>query len=900
MVTQKEYVFGNQVLVSETDLHGTIIYANDAFVDVSGYRRSEIMGQPHNILRHPDMPATAFADMWRSLKLGLPWSGLVKNRRKNGDHYWVMARAAPVYENGQVVRYLSVRYAPSREAVRWAEKAYPDLKQGRLKLRGGQVARWWHRCPLFRAKAGHMVGVFAAFLLGYGGLCLFLENALNPLWFVVISAVFLTLIGWKLRQNAARLRGYAEALSELVEGRFNHSVAFDHSRALNRSDPYNRIGALIGCAQSNLARTQDESQALVCEGIKNTSGLNAASVGLMIADNDHVIQYANPSVLAMLQHHETTLQKYLPDFHARQVVGQSMDVFHRTPEKQRKRVEGLTEAYQTEVALDDMVLSLNVIPIWEGGVRHGTVVEWQDVTDQKAVEAQISKAAESIARGRFEVRLSSERVNDAFLQGLISSFQAMSNNVKTVLEKTSHAVGELAFSRISRQLDGDFHGLYRIIKNTVGVSFRGLNEAVGQVQFRAREVDIAVSSLSQGVNEFSSNIQQQAAAIEQTSSAMTELSASVSENAETVRLTSEEAELVSKKVQSGTQVMQKAVSAMEAIEHSGKQIGEITTMIDSLAFQTNLLALNAAVEAARAGEHGRGFAVVAGEVRSLAEKSAGAAKDIQSLIETSVSQIKEGTRLVMETGRELSEIESHVSTMNDMVSQVAVASTQQEAGILEVNKAVTLMDEMAQKNATLVDQTAETATSVSSQVSGLEALVAKFELSSFGQQISQHGLTPLAEYKQAHYNWRIRMGNVLSGLESIDSTETIKNHHLCGLGKWRDKEGRAYDHLTEMQQLDRHHEAFHHAVAKAIDLKNIGDEKSAYDLLSEIDMLSDKVVQDLTALEKQVSSGSVSVQPVENKLLSEVRTGTHAASVAVSRAGGLPDKAVAADQWSEF
>lgn len=163
-----QYFFGEAVLVSETDLHGTIVYANDAFVTTSGYAHKELIGQPHNIIRHPDMPAAAFADMWRSLKLGLPWSGLVKNRRKNGDYYWVIARASPVYENGKVVRYLSVRYAPPQQMVAAAESLYLQLNQGKRSLQGGRVKRLWHKCPLFKAQSSQVLAVFVVAVAGLG------------------------------------------------------------------------------------------------------------------------------------------------------------------------------------------------------------------------------------------------------------------------------------------------------------------------------------------------------------------------------------------------------------------------------------------------------------------------------------------------------------------------------------------------------------------------------------------------------------------------------------------------------------------------------------------------------------------------------------------------------------
>ena len=144
-VTQHEYDYpASQMLVSATDLKGRIQYCNPAFVAVSGYTREELIGQPHNIIRHPDMPADAFSDMWNTIREGRPWTALVKNRRKNGDHYWVRANVTPVSELGSVVGYLSVRVKPSREEVRAAEALYEKMREGMLRgarLRRGAIVR---------------------------------------------------------------------------------------------------------------------------------------------------------------------------------------------------------------------------------------------------------------------------------------------------------------------------------------------------------------------------------------------------------------------------------------------------------------------------------------------------------------------------------------------------------------------------------------------------------------------------------------------------------------------------------------------------------------------------------------------------------------------------------------
>jgi methyl-accepting chemotaxis protein len=209
---------------------------------------------------------------------------------------------------------------------------------------------------------------------------------------------------------------------------------------------------------------------------------------------------------------------------------------------------------------------------------------------------------------------------------------------------------------------------------------------------------------------------------------MEEMTSTVRQNADNAKVANDLAEETSSKAIQGGEVVNRAVQSMSGINESSKKISDIIGVIDEIAFQTNLLALNAAVEAARAGEQGRGFAVVAGEVRNLAQRSAGAAKEIKDLIRDSVSKVEDGTLLVNESGETLKDIVASVKRVTDMISDIAEASVEQSSGIEQVNKAVTQMDEMTQQNAALVEEASAAGESMAEQANDMRRLLNFFTI----------------------------------------------------------------------------------------------------------------------------------------------------------------------------
>jgi methyl-accepting chemotaxis protein len=255
-----------------------------------------------------------------------------------------------------------------------------------------------------------------------------------------------------------------------------------------------------------------------------------------------------------------------------------------------------------------------------------------------------------------------------------------------------------------------------------------LTSTIGKIIVSSDAIATATHQIAAGTTDLSQRTEEQAASLEQTASSMEQLTGAVQHNAENARQATSIADTASRVAQRGGEVVGRVVETMRGISDSSAQVGEIITVIESIAFQTNILALNAAVEAARAGEHGRGFAVVAGEVRALAQRSATAAKEIKQLIAESVSRVDAGSRLVEEAGSIINEVVASVSHVTAIMSEISAASAEQSTGIGQVNQAVSQMDHVTQQNAALVEEATATAQSMAEQAQLLRHAVAVFKV----------------------------------------------------------------------------------------------------------------------------------------------------------------------------
>ena len=432
---------------------------------------------------------------------------------------------------------------------------------------------------------------------------------------------------------------------------------------------------------------------------------------------------------------------------------------------------------------------------------------------------------------------------------------------------------------------GRHSGDYRKIVIGMNETLEMIVKPIVTVKQSAESINTAAKEIAQGNADLSRRTEDQAASLEKTASSMDQLSSTVKQNADNAKQANQLAIAASGVAVKGGSAVGEVVSTMSAINASAKKIEDIISVIDGIAFQTNILALNAAVEAARAGEQGRGFAVVAAEVRNLAQRSASAAKEIKELISDSVGKTAEGTRQVEMAGETMQEIVSSVKRVTDIIGEIAAASTEQSAGIAQINDAIMKMDDVTQQNTALVEEAAAAAESLMEQAEEMSAVVSVFQLDENAQK-TMHKTTlannnwsakssnatagkkvfSFTDAENAHAKWKMRLVQFVGGQSHEDFDESaVSCDDKCDLGKWIHGPAVKYASLNEYKNLRATHAEFHKTVGAIIHCVHENDKGAAKLLLGgDFASASKKTITAIQAMRDKTES-SVRV----------VRTGTH-------------------------
>ncbi|MFI3121150.1 MAG: methyl-accepting chemotaxis protein [Methylococcaceae bacterium] len=724
-ITNKEVILKKgTILVSRTDLLGRITYVNDAFVEISGFTREELIGQEHNIVRHPDMPSATYEDLWMSLKQQRPWQGLVKNRCKNGDYYWIEANAMPLFKHGKVHEYISVRHPPERDRITAAERLYKDLSAGKVKLRPSgwaAIFKGLNEAPIKIRNAFVLAGLWAPLLYLMYRLLLTQEYDL----LAAIGVLAIT----TLAVNISMIRAMTQTLEAAITICYRlSSGSFGNKVDLNRNDQWGDFLRSLYCMEIKLGADLAEVKQEAAISKRITQALDNVQNGVMVSNKNLEIIYMNNSVRKMFKTAEPDIRKQLPDFTVDRLMHSSIDLYHKDPSSQRGILENLPASCKSELVIADRYFTVIIGPVNDdNGERIGYVAEWNDRTPDVLIEEEIKHLVQDVKMGDLSTRINLSDKH-GFAKVLSSGINELTDVIESVFSDVNKVMESMAQGNLTTAITNDYQGVYAECKNNINSTIATLSEFIVQIRDAADFIEESSQEMAAGNNNLSLHVEQQAASLQETAANMEQLAGTVRNNADNTQQANHVVNSTMSHAQQGGDIVKSAIASMQDINESSNQLAEIISVIDEIAFQTNLLALNASVEAARAGENGRGFSVVATEVRNLAQRSAIAAQQSNDLIQNSVQKVRTGTAFVNETGAALTEIVESVARVGEIVSQIAGASTEQTAGIDQVNQAVAQMDDITQQNAALAEQAAAGSIAMSEQSTNMTALLSFFKV----------------------------------------------------------------------------------------------------------------------------------------------------------------------------
>ncbi|MCC9601203.1 methyl-accepting chemotaxis protein [Stieleria sp. JC731] len=736
---------GRSQAVIEFELDGTVITANDNFLAALGYRLDEIEGKHHRIFVSDKYASSnEYREFWNDLSSGKFKSDEFERFRKDGSSVWIQATYNPVFDADgkpvKVVKFASditkakleaADHAGQINAISKSQAVIEFELDGTIRTANenflsvvgyslNEIQGKHHRMFVDRDHANSpeyrnfwadlAQGEFKAgeFLRqGRDGNAIWIQASYNPIldpsgkpYKVVKYASDITEAKKLLEQVAeaekeatrqtertnAAVVEIIDAVSDAQKGEYSKEITTTGDDAIgNLAEGMRKFIADKQVADVEIARVQ--------------SMMEQTPINTMFADTDYIIKYMNPASVNTLRQ----LQEFLP-CRADEMVGQCIDIFHKNPSHQRRMLADPSQLpVKADIKVGPETLALLVSPIYDSKRQYlGAMVTWEVITERLAMEKQMKDKME-------EDRVRSEETQ---------------RKVDVVLELVN-SVADGCFDVTFPDLGSDGIGK---VANAMGKAVASVRDALVEVREVSTTVATASTQMSSAAEEISRGAQQQAARLEETASSLEEITTTVKQNSENAQEARALANGSRDVASEGGKVVGDAVQAMREINASSKQISDIITTIDEIAFQTNLLALNAAVEAARAGEQGRGFAVVASEVRNLAQRSASSAKEIKSLIQDSASKVEKGTELVNKSGETLGEIVDSVKRVTDIVAEIAAASQEQLTGIEQVAKAVTQIDQLTQANASQTEEMAGTSGSVLNHARSLDEMVSRFQL----------------------------------------------------------------------------------------------------------------------------------------------------------------------------
>ena len=541
---------------------------------------------------------------------------------------------------------------------------------------------------------------------------------------VLVGAVAgLALVWLFARSLVGSVRGAVEVANEVAGGKLDGHID------VSRSDEVGDLLRAMQRMQRDLRERIERDQIVANENLRIRTALDYSSTGVYLTNNDLEIVYANRALQDKLSEYGEQIAAELSHYDAsKPLVGQHVTALEYRGEVDGKVIEVLekTGVFKREMQFGDTQFAQTISMIRdESGAPVGNVVEWRDRTTEAEVEKEVARVIAAAAAGDLSGRVDTVGKEGFFLQ-LAGQINSLLDANASSLEQISALLSALSRGDLTVRMHGEYQGVFASMRDDANATAEQLTGIVGRIKQSSVSINAAATEIASGNNDLSRRTEQQAANLEETAASMEELTSTVRQNAESARQANQLAIGAASVASQGGDVVSQVVTTMTQIEQSSRKIAEIISVIDGIAFQTNILALNAAVEAARAGEQGRGFAVVAAEVRSLAGRSAEAAKQIKQLIDTSVVRVGDGNALVHKAGDTMGDVVAAIQKVSDIVAAISSASQQQASGVAQVGEAVQQMDQATQQNAALVEEMAAAANSLNLQGRELVQAVSLF------------------------------------------------------------------------------------------------------------------------------------------------------------------------------
>lgn len=705
--------------VIEFDPSGSILEANANFLSVMGYQRGEVVGNHHRMFVDTQYSSShEYAAFWESLRRGETFSAEFQRLGKNNTPIWIKGSYCPLQDaNGRV--YKIVKFAMDITAQKQADE---------VNRKTATIANALKLCQANVMLADNDFNI----VYMNDTVTAMLKSREAELQTVLKSFVVDKLIGTCVDVFHKKPAHQRHMIGDLKSPYKTNLKVGDLIFELIASPWVDQQGKRIGTVVEWVDLTEevkkrDAEARTAAENARVRYALDSVTANVMIADADANIIYTNKAVMDMMRRAQADIRKAIPSFDAEIIKGQNIDIFHRNPEHQRNILKNLTTTYHGKAEVGGRTFTVIANPVIVNGERMGTVVEWADRTAEVAIEKEVASMVSAASLGDFTRQIAMEN-KEGFFANLSRGLNELVNTVEIALNDIRRMLGAMARGDLSERITREYQGTFGQLKDDANTTADKLTEIIGRIRTSSSAILTASNEIAQGNADLSQRTEEQASSLEQTASSMEEMTSTVKQSAENALRANDLAQTAQTKAKEGGQVVSRAVQAMQEISDSSKKISDIISVIDEIAFQTNLLALNAAVEAARAGEQGRGFAVVAGEVRNLAQRSAGAAKEIKDLIRDSVGKVHDGRQLVNASGETLHEIVAAVEKVSNMMQEIAQAAQEQTSGIEQVNTAVAQMDEMTQQNAALVEEASAAGASLADQANAMYSIVEFFSV----------------------------------------------------------------------------------------------------------------------------------------------------------------------------